>query len=177
MDEYSFNSASYGVKTRAEGKLLLLRILLILGYVLFSVGYCVVFLVPVKMPALIAILPIFLLVLIPSTWRLVSFDYEYVVEHGDFAVEKLYSTKKRRRILSVRLREAVRVVPLTADVSLAGLAVRDYRGTQKSPDSYLLEFRAEDGKPTAVLFEATTKLVKMIAKYNSVTVVSDGLSL
>ncbi len=177
MDEYSFNSASYGVKTRAEGKILLLRILLILGYVVFSAGFCVVFLVPVKMPALIAVLPILLLVLIPSTWRLVSFDYEYVVEHGEFAVEKLYSTKKRRRVLSVRLREAVRVVPLTADVSLEGLSVRDYRGTRTSPDSYLLEYRTEDGKAAAVLFEATKKIVKMIAKYNSATVVSDGLRL
>ena len=122
MDEYGFNSASYGVKARAEGKLLLLRVLLILGYVAFSAGYCTVFLVPVKMPALIAVLPILLLILIPSTWRLVSFDYEYVVEHGELAVEKLYNTKKRRRVLAVRLREAVRVVPLTADVSLSGLA-------------------------------------------------------
>ncbi|MBQ2719204.1 MAG: hypothetical protein IJF73_03965 [Clostridia bacterium] len=177
MDEYSFNSASYGVKTHAEGKILLLRVLLILGYVLFSAGYCTVFLVPVKMPALIAILPIFLLVLIPSTWRLVSFDYEYVVEHGELAVEKLYSTKKRRRILAVRLREAVRVVPLTPDVSLSGLTVHDCRGTKKSPDSYLVEYRAEDGKPSVLLFEGTTKLVKMIAKYNSATVVSDALRL
>ncbi len=176
MDEYSYNAASYGVKTRAEGRNLLYRILLVLAYIAFSAGYCIIFLVPVKMPALIAILPIFLLILIPSTWRLVSFDYEYLVEHGELAVEKLFNTKRRRRIFSLRLREAARILPAPLDLSPKEYdKTLDFRGSRRSPDSYLVEFRASDGRYTAVLIEATTKLVKMIAKYNENTIVSKDL--
>ena len=176
MDEYSYNAASYGVKTRAEGKNLLYRILLVLGYLAFSTGYCVIFLVPVKMPALIAILPIFLLILIPSTWRLVNYDYEYLIEHGEIAVEKLFNTKKRRRIFTLRLKEAGRILPAPLDFSAKEYdRVLDFRGSRKSPDSYLIEYRAEDGRYTAVLIEATIKLVKMMAKYNDSTIVSKDL--
>ena len=176
MDEYSYNAASYGVKTRAEGKNLLYRILLVLGYLVFTVGFCVIFLVPVKMPAVIAVLPIFLLVLIPSTWRLVNFDYEYLIEHGELAVEKLYNTKKRRRIFTLRLKDAGRILPAPLDFSAKEYdKVLDFRGSMKSPDSYLIEFRAPDGRYTAVLIEATTKLVKMMSKYNDKTILSKEL--
>ncbi len=177
MDEYSFNAASYGVKTRAEGKNLLYRILLILGYIAFSVGYILVFTLPVKIPQLIAILPVFLLVIVCSTWRLVNFDYEYLVEHGELAVEKLFNTKKRRRVLTLRLKEAGRILPMPLDFSAKEYdKTLDLRGSTKSPDSYLIEYRAPDGRHTAVLVEVTTKLVKMMAKYNDKTVLSKELS-
>ena len=176
MDEYSFNAASYGVKTRAEGKNLLYRILLIVGYIAFSAGYCTVVLVPVKMPALIAILPIFLLVIVCSTWRLVNFDYEYLIEHGELAVEKLFNTKKRRRVFTLRLKEAGRILPMPLDFSAKEYdKTLDFRGSMRSPDSYLIEFRAPDGRYIAVLVEVTTKLVKMMAKYHDKTIVSNDL--
>lgn len=175
MDEYSYNAATYGVAKRAEGKNRLYRILLILAYIAFSGGFCVMFTAVVKMPAVIAVLPVLLLIFVPFTWRQVCYDLEYSVEHGELIVEKLFNTKKRRKIFSILLREAEAILPLP-DLAAAGksYAVRDLRGDLKSPDSYAILY-TKDGKSAAVYFEATTKLVKMMAKYNTNTTVSKDL--
>lgn len=175
MDEYSYNAATYGVRKRAEGKNRLYRILLIAGYILFSIGFCLVFTVLVTMPAVIAVLPVLLLIFVPFTWRQVAYDVEYTVEHGELIIEKLFNTKKRRRIFSILIREAESVVPMSSlDREGRISAIRDLRGDMKSPDSYAIVY-SKDGKRVAVLFEATTKLVKMMAKYNTSTVVSKDL--
>ena len=176
MDEYSFNAASYGVTKRPEGKNRLYRLLLLFGYFLFSIGFCLCFTVLILMPAVIAVLPVLLLIFVPFTWRQVAYDLEYTVEHGEFVVEKLFNNKKRRKIFSLLVREAEVILPLSELPSgERPAAVRDLRGSLSSPDAYAMIYQSK-GKRCAVYFEATTKLVKIVAKYNPNTTVSKDLS-
>ena len=175
MDEYSYNAASYGVTKRPEGKNRLHRLLLILAYFLFSIGFCLCFTVLILMPAVIAVLPVLLLIFVPFTWRQVAYDLEYTVEHGEFVVEKLFNNKKRRKIFSLLVREAEVILPLKElPTDKKTSSVRDLRGSISSPDSYAMIY-ANKGKRCAVYFEATTKLVKIMAKYNANTTVSKDL--
>lgn len=175
MDEYSYNAAAYGVAKRAEGKNRLYRLLLLLGYFLFSLAFVLCFTVLVKLPAVIAVLPVLLLIFVPFTWRQVAYDLEYTMEHGELVVEKLFNNKKRRRIFSLLVREAEAILPYSELAGKAGaLRIRDLRGDLHSPDSYAIVYTRE-GTRRAVLFESTTKLVKIMAKYNPNTTVSKDL--
>lgn len=177
MDEGSFNSASYGVKKRGEGKNLWYRILAGVGIAVFAIGFSLLVTIPVKMPVLIALVPIFLLCSIATAKRLLCYDIEYHFEHGVLHFTYLYNNKKRKEIFTVPIKEAETVEPLTAAPRRENYdAIVDMRGTQKSKDSYLLIYRAPNGKRTLVLFEATAKLVKMMQHYNSRVVPSSDLS-
>ena len=177
MDENNFNTASYGVKKRAEGKNLLYRLLTAVGLTVVSVGFCLLVTIPVKMPGLITVVPIFLLCGIATAKRLLCYDIEYQLECGILHFSRLYNNKKRKELFALTVKEAEKAEPLTDAIRTEDYdAVIDMRGTKKSPDSYLLVYRAPDGKRTLVLFEGATKLIKMMQHYNKRVVFSPNLS-
>ncbi len=176
MSEESFNSAEYGVKQLAEGRILACRILLIAFYILFAAFYCVLFTVIVPLVPLIGILPMLFLAFGPRTWRLVTFDREYALEGGYLIFRNFYKNKKRKELLRVHVCDAEAIFPIEGKQTGEGYdALFDYRGSMKSPDSYMIVFRAEDGKRTAACFEVTAKLARLLHSYNKNTVLKEEL--
>ncbi len=174
-EEESFNGAAYGVEKKAEGKNFLLRRLVLVGMLAFSVGYILLFTVVLTMPVVIAILPVIWLIFYPFFMRFFTYDCEYRLEHGELFFERLYKNKKRKKLFSVVLKETERIAPLTGSLADRGYdRILDMRGSVKSPDSYFLTYRKGD-KNIAVCFEATQKMVRLMAHYNPRTVVSKEL--
>ncbi len=175
MEEGSFNSASYGVAKAAEGGNLWLRRALLFGFIAFSVGFCLLFTVVLAMPVVIAVLPVLWLIFYPFFLRLLTYDCEYSFEHGELSFERLYKNKKRKKLFSVTAKDCTAIAPMTADFRPADFhRVIDLRGSRRSPDSYYLAY-CKDGKDTAVCFEATQKLVRLLSRYNEKTIVSKEL--
>lgn len=166
-------TASYGVRQKARGKNLRLRLMLLSLYLALFVGYCVLFLSVVKMPQLIALFPILLLIIVPPTWRPLSCEREYSVECGFFIVENLYSFSKRKELARVEIRSAKEIAPYTPD-AVRGARVQDYRGDTHSPDSYYVLYE-KNGRRYALLFEGTQKLVRALRRHNGATAVLDTL--
>ncbi len=176
MSEGLLNYAEYGVAKKAEGDNLTKRILLVLLYVFFGSGYIVFFLTAVKMPQVIAVLPLLIWMLIFFTWHLVKYDYEYKIEQGEMVFYIAYSPKKKKEQLRFKIRDAEKIAPVACfdDEQIKNAVVYDYRGTAKSPDSYIAYYLNE-GKGYAVYFEATTRAVKLMCKFNEKTVLSEEL--
>ncbi len=175
MENESYNSAEYGVTKKPQGQNLALRLLLIFGYLVFAVGYCLLFTVAVRLPQVIAVLPIFLWIAVFFTWRLVSYDIEYRLEHGELIFTKLRRDKRRTVLLSVTVREAPAIAPFHGKIPAGDYRIYDYRGDLKSPDSYRIDFADKEGRPAVACFEATEKLVKMLSRYNKNTLPAAGL--
>ena len=175
MSEENLNYAEFGVAKKAEGKNKLHRILLVCAYVLFAVAYAGIF-ISVRIPQVIAILPIFVWMFIFFTWKHVKFDYEYKIEQGEMIFVKAYTPKKKKELFRFRVREAKKIVPIT-DFSKQDMftgAVYDFRGSSKSPASYMA-IVAVDGKDACVYFEATVQAVKLLHRLNDKTIVLGDL--
>lgn len=176
MSEGSLNYAEYSVAKKAEGDNLAKRILLVLLYVFFGSGYIVFFLTVVKMPQVIAVLPLLIWMLVFFTWYLVKYDYEYKIEQGEMIFYIAYSRKKRKEQLRFRIKNAEKIAPVAHfdDEQIKNAVKCDFRGTVKSPDSYIAYY-LNKGREHAVYFEATEQAVKLMRKFNEKTVLSEGL--
>lgn len=160
MDEgSSLRYAEYEVSRRSEGKNRLARWLLLLFYIAFGGAYCVFFTVLIKLPQVIAILPLLLWILVYFTQRLVRYDIQVRVESGNFSVYKS-AGKKRRLVFSARIKTALSDGPAVKHAALSG--TKDFRGSARSPEGWFLQF--PEG---VILFEATAALVKALHFYNS----------
>ena len=167
MNEESRSGTSYGVRQRAKGRNLRMRILLILSYITLTVSLCLLVTIPIKMPQLIAIVPTVLLIVVPPTWRPLTCDIEYTVDLCLFTVERVYSFRRRKVMVSISLKEAgVCAMPYTAE-SVRGHQVRDFRGNPEK-EAYCLQYSGKNGKPCALLFETTPKLLKSLARHTTV---------
>ena len=170
------NSASYTVSRRSEGKNALARVLLVCGYVLFAIAYSSAF-IAIKIPQLIAILPILLWMAVFFSWKYVSYDICYIVDAGNFYVEKECGNKKKR-IFSCHVKEADEIAPLNSEKTLAlaktGCIVTDLRGSVSSPDSYYIKCK-NDGKEQIVYVERTMRIVKLLHRLNEKTEINKEL--
>ena len=165
-EEYSLRFAEYAVRRRAKGRNRLARIGLVSGYVVFSVAFCLLVTVPVKIPQLIGALPFLLLALVLLTWPLVRYDLTARVDGGTFSVlrRSRYGT---RVLLEKRIKDAegggrAALLP-------SGVPVLDLRGDPDSPDGWFLVF---DG--VCVLFEATRQLTSALRYYKPEVGQGDG---
>ena len=164
------NFAEYTVQRKPEGKNKLARVLLVCAYVIFAIAYASLF-IAVRIPQVIAVLPVFLWMAVFFTWKFVSFDYEYRVEAGFLTVSKTVG-KKKKELSRICVKEAIEIMPLREKVQ--GCHVCDYRGSEKSPDAYYIVYE-KDGVRECVYFEATTALVKVLHRLNEKTQVSKEL--
>ena len=80
--------SEYVVAKKAEGKNLLLRILLITLYMLFALSYFLFFTVVLPIVMLIALLPLFVWMLVFFTWRYASVEIEYQMNSGIWIGQK-----------------------------------------------------------------------------------------
>ncbi len=175
--EYANNYTEYTVTQKAEGKNLTHRLLLILLYVAYSAAFAIFFLAgPIKIPMLVALLPVTLWILIFFTWRFVSVEHEYMLASGVMTFVDILGGRKRRTLFACPVKEMREIAPLRTTTQLNAKTVIDMRGSVKSTDSYYFIVNDRAGETTAVLFEATNKAVQILKYYNSATVPSDSLS-
>ena len=176
MDENGYNAVSHSAKATSEGAHRRKRILLVLAYVLFSIGYIFLFTVPVKMWPACGGLPFLLLVFVKITWWRLSFDYEYSIAGGGLlTVERVYTQARRKRLLEVRIKDAISITPYHKGEQPPRKPCYDFRGSPSSPDSYCIVYRDAEGKECAALIEVSARLVRMMSKFNPATVVAEGL--
>lgn len=171
------NYAEYSVVQKKEGKNRRNRILLIFLYVFFGIAYFGA-VVATNLIPLGAILPLLEWMLVYFTWRYVQVEHEYTIATGLMTFTEIYANKYRNVKLEVDCREMSRIAPIginyDGEFSDAEI-LYDFRGSLKSPDSYFAIF-SQGNKKAAVLFEANTKVVKLLKLYNpSATVVSNTL--
>ena len=178
MNESS-NYTEYAVRQKPEGQYLVRRILLILLYVAFGVGYfCFWTVGPIKITPMIAILPIFEWMLVFCTWRYASVEQEYTMASGVITFTDIYGSRSRKKKLEYTIKNMTKIAPATdeykSEWSDAGKGrTFDFRGSVSSPDSYFFSCQDKSGKKVVVFFEATAKALKIFRFYNpSATVVS-----
>lgn len=174
MDENSYNSVSHTATLDHSKRHRRKRRLLLAAYILFAIGYVILFTVPVKMFPALGGLPFLLVVFYKITWWRLDYDYEYSMAGGELKVEKVYSAARRKMIVSLRIKDAVEIAPVRP-TDRSDEPTLDLRGSEKATDAYRIVYRDESGEARALLIEVSAKLVKMMAKYNPKTVVVEGL--
>ncbi len=173
------NYTEYAVAQKAEGKYLIGRILLIILYVVFAIGWIAVLVGILHLWPLGAIMPIFLWMLVHFTWRYVAVEHEYVISSGTMTFSDIYNRRARKTLFEVKIRDMTKIAPMTEEYAAQyadAAETADYRGSVGSPDSYFFTYSDESGKKRAVFFEATNKAIKIMRFYNaSATVMSTTL--
>jgi len=168
--EEQHNYAERTVNKKAEGSNLTKRILLWVLYFVILAGIVVAIAVTNGGLALWGFLFFLgLVALVFFTQRLVKEERKYVIENAKLHIYNLNAGGKEKLVYEELISAFSVIAPVneenkatidSADVKL------DCRGDGKSPDSYfgLIE---KDGKKTAVLFEVTNKMLKVMKFYNS----------
>ena len=175
MEDMGHNVIVHSVKPKNEGKLRRNKRLTIAGYVLFCLVYIAAVTIPVQLYPTLAGVPFFLYALIRITWWRFDYGIDYTLAHGELKIEKVYSASRRREIARVQVKDATAIAPVSSLTLPA--TVLDVRSTASAPNSYGLLYRSPEGRETALLFEATAKMAKMMARFNSATVVAEDLPL
>ena len=171
VGEYANNYTEYTVSQKAEGIWLLRRTLMILFYVAYGIAFFVLpTMGPVKIPMLVAFLPVTLWIVIFFTWRFVSVEHEYVVSSGVMTFTDVLGGRTRRVLFAVSVKDMTEIAPVpVGDCVPDGVkAVIDLRGTKASPTGYCFKVQNEEGETFAVLFTATEKALKILRYYNPI---------
>lgn len=103
----------FKAEQKHEEKWLLLRILLIIASVLYTVGYLAL-IISTRIIPLGALIPLTLWILIFFTWRYANPDYEYTIASGVMSYYVRYGNKKKKKLKAqIRLSEAETITPLS----------------------------------------------------------------
>lgn len=156
------NYAEFAVARKPDAKIKMQRFLFVLMYLAFALAYCFVFLVVYKMGPVIAILPLFLLIMWFFTWKLTKVEYMYIVTQGHLHVYKYDGYNKAKEVLKAKLSENEGIYP-AGDSDYEPFAKEceaelDYSAGKNTDDLYFAIFRI-NGKKTAVYFTASSKIL------------------
>ncbi len=166
MDELeSLNCAQYAYEKKTEGKLAVLKSLLIIGYIVFVLGFFL-FCFITRIVPLFAVCPMFLWILIFFTWPLVKFDIVYTFEHGTLTFYKEYrwlKGKKRAELLRLRMQEAQRVSPYTGE-RLEG-KIYDFSSSRNASSLVFIIGKDKDGHVVSVIFDSIERVNKLLCSF------------
>ncbi len=175
-----FSTYEFAVKQRIEGKWRLARIGMLFFYVAFvgawlTFGFTLSLFVP-----LLALIPISTWILVFFTWRYVSVEYEYSITGGELTFSKIFGGRSRRTVMTMKLRDAVRIAPLADEAEAARATAyhpeREFSAISSlyAPDIYfiLFEYHFFEGKKQRTrraifYFEATAKALQICRFYNA----------
>ena len=172
MNEYDSPSyTEYSYEKHPEGKMKLLKLLLILSYIAF-VGVFFLFCYLTRIVPLFAVCPIFLWMLVYFTWGLVSFDVYYTFNHGEMVFGK-YKTKKgvqkRRPCLSLKAQDAYLAAPFDESFDRAELdgvkRIFDYSSSSRSSKLIIIIFDCKE-KRSAVIFDGTKRVSTLLSSFS-----------
>ena len=94
-----FERYEYVIKPKRDKKNVLGRIMLVIVYILFVIGWLFFGILTRIFFPLLALIPLSLWFLVFATWRYVNVEYEYAIESGIITFTKIYGGKSRKRIL------------------------------------------------------------------------------
>ena len=168
------NYAEFAIARKPDAKIKTQRLLFILLYVAFAFAYCFVFLVLVKMGPVIAILPLFLLIMWFFTWKLTKIEYMYIVTQGHLHIYRYNGYNNAKEVLNVKVSETEGIYPVAdsdyTKFSESCEAVLDYSMGMGTDDLYFAIFHI-GGKKTAVYFTASAKLLSGLHYFGGENVV------
>ena len=171
MNEYdSPNYTEFTYEKRAEGKMKLAKLLLILLYVAF-VGAFFLVCYMTKLIPIFAVCPIFTWMLVFFTWRYVSFDIYYTFNHGDMEFGRVKVKKNgqsRHPSLKINVRTALLVAPFDE-----AEGTEEYKNASKHIDyssyssslSRVVMVLPKGEKTIAIIFEGTARSAALISSY------------
>lgn len=170
MNEFdSPNYTEYTYDKKAEGKTLLLKWLLIFGYVLFVAAFFIACYITRIIP-LFAVCPVVTWIIVYFSWRLVSYDVYYTFEHGHMEIGKVI-VRKSGNIKSPKIKLEVKDALLVAPLSVAkereefkSAKVIDYSSYRASSNLVAIVRMGKNGNE-AIIVENTPKLAKLLARY------------
>ena len=181
MNSSNGNMAEYTVERKASGKYLKYKIGCIALYAAIVLAY---FCTTVALSSygvwvaivIIPFVPLFIMLLRHYVWnRYVNVEYKYEIASAYIYFYKVYGKQRENKVYERLISEFDLIAPVedtyrdkyeNADI------IRDFRGTEKTPDAYFMMAMEEDGKKSVVFFEATEKTLKALKYYNSQNLVA-----
>lgn len=165
-DTDSPNYAEYAAEKKVEGSLRVKRLLMILLYVAIAGAYfavCVTTFV-----ALIAVLPMLMLILIYFTWSYVSYDVSWRFTAGTMVFYRVYGSRSRRiekEAIVVETKDSLYVGSPDSERGRKELScarrVYDFASSASDRDVAILVFEQED-EVYAVRFNCIRRLAKLL---------------
>lgn len=175
--ETDSRSCEYTVNQKIEGKWRTRRVLLVLSYILFSIGYFAVC-AAIRFYPLMCFTPLFLWMLVFFTWRYVSVAYRYEIVSGGWIFTRVMSDRFYKKMFTLKVKDAERIAPYgdrleRSRIDAYGAEKELWAASSKeSPDLYFALFIDKDGKRTVLYFEATKRALQLLSFYNKNTVLS-----
>ena len=158
----------YTVDKKPEGAYRLKRLLMIALYVAFFVGLFVVVMI-IKIYPTFAIAPILTYILVLCTWRYVSIEYRYEVEHGELRLMTVYGGKKKKLNDTLIIKSASAILPYEkatdAIAAFSASVTYDLLSSHVSPKDPYAIMLERDRKRILVLLEMPEPSKKAVLYY------------
>ncbi len=168
--DYAFNYTEYLVAKKADSKIIIQRVSIILvGLILFGILGFLMF-GPVKIPQIGAVALLLIGYVCKVLWSYTKIEYEYLIVSGDMTMDIIYAGKKRRRIVEFKVPSAETILPY-ADAKLDGLKVTFCASSPSDDDVYCAIYKNDNGDREALVFNADERALKMLHYYNKATVI------
>ncbi|MBQ8140979.1 MAG: hypothetical protein IJ038_04705 [Clostridia bacterium] len=164
------NYYDYLVKPKIQGKLLMKRLLFILLYAVYSIGFCI-------LCSLLNFWPLMCLVLVSTcivvffTWRYVSPEYSYAIEKANISFAIIYGGASRKELFTYHIKDIETIAPYSGEYKEKADSVTDAEkvvlvSSMDAYDIYYICATDAEGKKRVVLFEATEESKKLLRYYN-----------
>lgn len=166
----------YTVTKKMEGKYLVCRMLMVLGYIFFGSVYFFGLAMAHLYP-LMAFVILLEWILIFFTWRYVSIEYKYETVSGGIRFYKVYGGKKKKLLLDKRIREFSCIKPYTNEAKAELEKIRFVekhvctRSQKDNTDCFYAVYNVGNDKGI-IIFEATQASLKILRFYNADTVIA-----
>ena len=177
----SFNedsrSCEYTVSQKAEGKWKLARILLVIGYVVFAVGYFTLCMVLNIWPVA-CLTPVLVWIAVYFTWRYVSVAYRYRIISGEWIFTRILSDRFKKKMFTLKIHDMIHIAPVSIAVeksraeAFGAEKVLWAASSMSSPDLYYAIFEDENKVKCILYFEATQKALRLLNFYNKSVVLT-----
>lgn len=162
----------YVVAEQRSPRLVLKKVGLILLYVIWGLGLLILGGVIKLILPLLAFIPITLWMLIYFTWPLTQVAYEYSFFGGELRVSRILGERRRRELVSVKLREldAVRFCDGGEADALARFSPQKVifaASSQEAPRLAVAIWKNEREERTALYLELDDKALRILRCYNA----------
>lgn len=167
--------SEYTVKRLHDKTLKRKKLLLVLIYIAFAAVFCTVFLVLVKMPPVIAALPLFLWILCFFTWKYTNIEYTYVTCKGELYIYRVNGYGKAKEVFRRRIADAEIIAPAGGEYGEKEngnfAQVLDYSSCMRSENLYFAVYG-----DTKVYFNVSGVLLNAMKYYSSKNVVLSNVT-
>lgn len=169
------NYAEYSVKRKNDRTVVLRKILFISFYIIYVIAF-LVFCLKTGIIQIGALIPLTLWIIVFFTWRYTSIEYEYIISSGTLTVSAVYGNVKRKTLVERKVKDMSAIAPFDerGKSYLQRINPKDTifaLSSENSPSAYYAVFEDEGGQKSAVLFDTSEQMLKIMRFYNPSTVV------